>query len=84
MPNFAPGSEHSIANTYFIPFAITIKAHPAVQEAWLLKGSGGDLGGLNWGNFIVNNLVLVAIGNIIGGAVFVGLASRFICLYKRV
>lgn len=80
----ASGFEHSIANMYFIPFAIMIKAHPAVRGAWLLRGSGGDLGILNWGNFIVNNLVPVTIGNIIGGAVFVGLAYWFIYLYKRV
>lgn len=80
----ASGFEHSIANMYFIPFAIMIKNHPLVRGTWLLKGGGGDLGILTWSNFLINNLVPVTIGNIIGGAVFVGLAYWFIYLYKRV
>ncbi|NNE29985.1 MAG: formate transporter FocA, partial [Saprospiraceae bacterium] len=36
---------------------------------------------LTWGNFLVNNLLPVTIGNIIGGGVFVGLIYWFI--YRR-
>ncbi len=37
---------------------------------------------LNWGSFFANNLFPVTIGNIIGGAVLVGLVYWFVYLRK--
>jgi formate/nitrite transporter len=63
----AAGFEHSIANMYFVPIGLLIQAFdPGFSSA-----SAIDLGTLSWGTFLVNNLIPVTIGNIIGGSVFV-------------
>ena len=68
----AAGFEHSIANMFFIPIAIFIK-HDAPSSFWTNIGtSPGTYSDLNWTNFLVNNLLPVTIGNIIGGTVLVG------------
>jgi formate/nitrite transporter len=67
----AAGFEHSIANMYFISVALFIKDF-AGSEFWGLIGkTPEDYASLNWGSFLLNNLLPVTIGNIIGGAVFV-------------
>jgi formate transporter len=63
----AAGFEHSIANMYFIPIGLLIKAFDPAFTAT----TGFDLTGLTWGTFLVNNLLPVTIGNIIGGSVLV-------------
>jgi formate transporter len=65
----ACGFEHSVANMYFIPMALLIKRdHP-----WLSAMSGvPDLHTLTWRGFLVDNLVPVTIGNVIGGTLLVG------------
>ncbi|MBI5943290.1 MAG: formate transporter FocA [Chloroflexi bacterium] len=69
----AAGFEHSIANMYFIPAALFIKAG-ASPEFWTQIGkTAADFPNLTWGNFFLANLIPVTIGNIIGGAVMVGL-----------
>lgn len=63
----AAGFEHSIANMYFIPVGLMIKAFdPAFTGS-----TGLDLAQLTWRNFFINNLIPVTLGNIIGGTVFV-------------
>lgn len=68
----ALGLEHCIANMYFIPIGIMLKATEAATA------SGLNLANLNLGGFFITNLIPVTIGNIIGGAVFVG------CIYWSV
>lgn len=74
----ACGFEHSIANMYFIPFAIFLKSQAAVLTAaapalgTTPAGVATALANLNWGSFLFKNLIPVTIGNIIGGAFFVG------------
>ncbi len=74
----ACGFEHSIANMYFIPFAIFLKGQAAVLAAaapalgTTPAGVATALANLNWGSFLIKNLIPVTIGNIIGGAFFVG------------
>jgi formate/nitrite transporter len=63
----AAGFEHSVANMYFIPLGLFIKDFDAPFTA----ATKLDLSGLTWGTFLVNNLLPVTIGNIIGGAVLV-------------
>ncbi|GJM40905.1 MAG: formate transporter FocA [Ardenticatenaceae bacterium] len=76
----AAGFEHSVANMYFIPMGLLIKAG-APAEFWSGIGSTAvSYDSLTWGNFFLNNLLPVTIGNIIGGAVMVGLAYWFIYL----
>ena len=52
----ALGYEHSIANMYFLPAGILL----------------GKSALLNWGTIFTKNLIVVTIGNIIGGAFLVG------------
>jgi formate/nitrite transporter len=66
----AAGFEHSIANMYFIPYALFIKNFdPAFMEK--VGSRVSNLEALTWDAFFVNNLIPVTIGNIIGGAVLV-------------
>jgi len=63
----AAGFEHSIANMYFIPIGLFIKAFDPAFTAT----TGLDLTRLTWNNFFLANLLPVTLGNIIGGTVFV-------------
>lgn len=66
----AAGFEHSIANMYFIPYALFIKTFdPNFVTTVGDKVAKLDL--LTWQAFLVKNLIPVTIGNIIGGAVMV-------------
>ncbi|HTY64956.1 MAG TPA: formate/nitrite family transporter [Acidobacteriota bacterium] len=65
----AMGFEHCIANMYYIPTAILF-----VQKLTLPTVAGVDPTIINWPNFLLNNLLPVTIGNIIGGTVFVGMS----------
>lgn len=73
----AAGFEHSIANMYFIPIALFIKnwGSPAFFET--IDKTAENFPNLTWGNFFVGNLLPVTIGNIIGGAVMVGVVYWF-------
>lgn len=62
----AMGFEHSVANMYFIPLGLFLKGTAAAAA------SGLDLSGLTWISFLWNNLLPVTLGNILGGAFFVG------------
>ncbi|MCK6262872.1 formate transporter FocA [Vibrio sp. ZSDE26] len=67
------GFEHCIANMFQVPLAIGIKTF-APTEFWQITGASiADYADLNLVDFIVNNLLPVTIGNIIGGGVFVGM-----------
>jgi len=63
----AAGFEHSVANMYFVPIGLAIKDFDPAFAA----STGLDLSGLTWSAFLINNLLPVTIGNIIGGSVFV-------------
>ena len=68
----ASGFEHCIANMYFIPYGIFLKNDAALTE--VVAGFGAKADALTWSGFVVNNLVPVTLGNIVGGAIFVGFA----------
>jgi formate transporter FocA len=69
----AAGLEHSVANMYFIPLGLGIK-HLAGPHFWQTIGhSATDFPSLTWPRFLLNNLLPVTLGNVIGGAVLVGL-----------
>lgn len=71
----AAGFEHSVANMYFVPIGLFIKwTNPDFVS------KAGEFGNLNLGNFLVKNLLPVTIGNLIGGALFVGAMYWFIYL----
>ncbi|MGR3175760.1 MAG: formate/nitrite transporter family protein [Candidatus Scalindua sp.] len=69
----AAGFEHSIANMYFIPMGMLLKASGHI-------GTNADA--INWVGF-ASNLVPVILGNLIGGSVFVGLVYYIIYLRAR-
>jgi len=73
------GFEHSIANMYFIPAGIFIKSNIVFTE--LAGVSGAALEKLTWGGFVLNNLIPVTIGNIVGGSIFVAMAYWY--AYKK-
>lgn len=66
----ACGLEHCVANMYFIPLGILLKAQYGTVAA----------GGLDWVTFL-RSLVPVTLGNIAGGAGMVGLVYHII--YRR-
>ena len=77
----ACGFEHCIANMYFIPVALFIKAG-APDSLWTEIGrTPGEFSDLTWSAFIGSNLLPVTLGNIFGGAVMVGAVYWWI--YRR-
>lgn len=77
----AAGFEHSVANMYFIPVGLLIKAH-APPEFWsLIHDTAGAYGALTWTG-LSRNLVGVTLGNTLGGSVMVGLVYWFIYLRR--
>ena len=73
----AVGFEHSIANMYFVPEALFL----ASNDSWLASlASAPDVSGLTWSAFLVDNLLPVTIGNLIGGTVMVAALYWFVYL----
>lgn len=65
----AIGFEHCVANMYFIPAGLFLHNWAGIAGPAAL-----DPASLTWMSFLLKNLVPVTIGNIIGGAVFVGMS----------
>ena len=61
------GFEHSIANMYFIPTGLMIA-----------KETGRTDPALSWNAFLIDNLLPVTLGNIVGGVVFVACAYWYV------
>jgi len=59
------GLEHSVANMYFIPAGI-------FTQAWILDPTKINTG-INWVTMWTNNIIIVTLGNIVGGLFFVGI-----------
>ena len=80
----AVGYEHSVANMFFVPMGLLIK-ETAPASFW--QGAAGmspeSLGALTLPAFLLNNLLPVTIGNIIGGVVLVGLVYWAVYLRER-
>lgn len=72
----ASGFEHVVANMYYIPIGIFVKSQAIVVETAGLEGS---LSSLTWTGMF-NNLIPVGLGNLVGGAFFVG--TLYWILYK--
>lgn len=68
------GFEHCVANMYYIPagiFAASSEQYRQVAQE-LYGFTAQQLDALNWGSFLWNNLLPVTLGNLVGGAVYVG------------
>ena len=72
----AMGFEHSVANMYFISAGLLAKQQPELLQLV----SNMNLENLTVACFLLDNLLPVTLGNIIGGSVFVGLFYWFIYL----
>lgn len=78
----ACGFEHCVANMYFIPIALFIKA-AAPDTYWTtINRTPNDFPSLGWDTFLLTNLAPVSIGNVIGGALMVGAVYWFVYLRK--
>lgn len=76
----AAGFEHSIANMYFIPIGLLLSNQPAVVDAAALPSdrlANLDAVGL------ITNISAATLGNVVGGAVLVGLVYWFVYLRAR-
>ncbi len=76
----AAGFEHSIANMYFVPVALF---HRLLAKAafWETTAASADsYRSITWPRFVTRNLLPVTLGNIVGGALLVGLTYWFVYL----
>jgi formate transporter len=77
----AAGFEHSVANMYFVPFALLVAYFdPAFIAGRALDAPAYDL---TWAAFLVRNLLPVTLGNVLGGSVLVGGVYWFVYLRPR-
>ena len=80
----ASGFEHSVANMYYIAAGIFAKSNALyVSKAIEIGASQSAIDSLNWASMFTANLLPVTIGNIIGGAGFVGVVYWFVYLRGR-
>jgi formate transporter len=78
----AAGFEHSIANLYFLPYGLAIKAW-AGADFWASIGrTAADYSALTVGGAI-HNIAVATIGNLIGGSLMVGAVYWFVYLRQR-
>ncbi len=78
----AAGFEHSIANLYFLPYGLAIKAW-AGPEFWAAIGqNAADYPTLTAG-FALHNIVVATLGNLVGGSLMVGAIYWFVYLRRR-
>jgi len=78
----ASGFEHSIANMYFIPMGMLLKNNPGVMSKVYELSPGADISNLNILGFL-GNLLPVTLGNIIGGAIMVGIVYWLIIVLPQ-
>ena len=76
------GFEHSVANMYFIPLGLFIKAWAPAAMWTQIGATSVNYAALTWAG-LVDNLIPVTLGNIIGGGGLVGLVYWFVYLRKR-
>jgi formate transporter len=76
----AAGFEHSVANAYFVPEAMLIKDRASSRYLDSIGVSDASYPNLTWERFITHNLLPVTIGNLVGGALLVGLVYWFVYL----
>ena len=72
------GFEHSVANMYFIPAGLILKAQASATFWNSLDMTPEQFPQLTWWGFLWVNLLPVTIGNIIGGGLLVGLVYWFV------
>nr|WP_278992455.1 formate transporter FocA [Plesiomonas shigelloides] len=76
----ASGFEHSIANMFMIPMGIVIHSFASPEFWTAMNVDPAQFADLTVSHFVFNNLIPVTIGNIIGGALLVGMMNWVIFL----
>jgi formate/nitrite transporter len=77
----AAGFEHSVANAYFVPYALFVALlDPGFVAAHADAATRASLG---WGAFLGRNLAPVTLGNVVGGAGLVGAVYWSVYLRPR-
>jgi formate transporter len=79
----AAGFEHSVANMYFIPIGLFVKSSAPTSFWESIGKSASDYTELSWDGFLIDNLLPVTLGNILGGSVMVGIVYWFVYLRGR-
>lgn len=82
MPFVTGGFEHCVANMYYISAGLLAKLNPVYVEAANSVYGLADISALGIKGFLINNLIPVTIGNIIGGSLCIGL-PMFYLNYKE-
>lgn len=78
----AAGFEHSIANLYFLPYALAIKAW-AAPEFWAqIRQTAASYPDLTV-SAALHNILVATIGNLLGGSLMVGGVYWFVYLRRR-
>ncbi|MFB9730902.1 formate transporter FocA [Ornithinimicrobium kibberense] len=68
----ATGFEHSVANMFMVPLGILIRSS-AGADLWATSGlDQAAYADLTWTSFLVDNLLPVTLGNIVGGGLMIG------------
>jgi formate transporter len=68
---------------YFLPAGLAIKEHGSEEFFAAGGGSPSDYPDLTLANVVVDNLIPVTLGNIVGGSLMVGLAYWLIYLRTK-
>lgn len=83
MPFVTGGFEHCVANMYYISAGLLAKCDSSYVNTAIDIYGLSDLSVLNIKTFLVDNLIPVTIGNIIGGSVCIGLPMYYLN-YKNI
>jgi len=78
----AAGFEHSIANLYFLPYGLAIKAW-AGPEFWAAIGQEPSAYSQLTAGGALHNIAVATIGNLVGGSIMVGAVYWFVYLRRR-
>ncbi|QIW14910.1 formate transporter FocA [Pasteurellaceae bacterium RH1A] len=79
----ASGFEHCVANMFMVPMGIVIHSF-ASPEFWTsINIDPNQFADLTVSHFVTKNLIPATLGNIVGGAVFIGLVQWFLHLRKH-
>jgi formate transporter len=76
----AAGFEHSVANMYFLPMGVVVKEDGSNAFFAEIGKAPADFPDITWANIVLDNLIPVTIGNIIGGSLMVGLVYWLVYL----
>lgn len=78
----AAGFEHSIANLYFLPYALAIKAWAGPGFWSAIGAAAADYSALTAASAL-HNIVVSTAGNLVGGSLLVGAVYWFVYLRRR-